>query len=139
MVKIKFLEYIITKSDHNILNIVKFKSNTKLVKNHFGKLFIRYKQQQTKFGNCSDIDIRTNNLYFIKNTKCLASPQPQVSGPRAHSLIYMLEFGFVGLLNNPRQIFAHLQKLVVKLNWQAPKMCDWVLTPLHTFIIHTVE
>ena len=50
---------------------------------------------------------------------CLASPQPQVSCPRAGppppSLIHMVELGFVGLLNNPRQIFAQLQKLEVKL------------------------
>ena len=48
-------------------------------------------------------------------TPCLASPQPQVSYPRAGpptpSLIHMLELKFVGLLNNPRRIFAQLQKL----------------------------
>ena len=48
-------------------------------------------------------------------TPCLASAQPQVSYPRAGppppSLIHMVELGFVGLLNNPRQIFAQLQKL----------------------------
>ena len=46
---------------------------------------------------------------------CLASPQPQVSCPRAGppppSIIHMVELG----LNNPRQIFAQLQKLEVKL------------------------
>ena len=53
-------------------------------------------------------------LYFA-NTPCLASPQPQVSYPRAGSptpsLIHMVELEFVGLLNNPRRIFAQLQKL----------------------------
>ena len=48
-------------------------------------------------------------------TPCLASPQPQVSYPRAGppppSLIHMVELGFVGLLNNPKRIFAQLQKL----------------------------
>ena len=48
-------------------------------------------------------------------TPCLASPQPQVSYPRAGpptpSLIHMVELEFVGLLNNPRRIFAQLQKL----------------------------
>ena len=52
-------------------------------------------------------------------TPCLASPQPQVSYPRAGlpppSLIHLLELGFVGLLNNPRRIFAQLQKLEMKL------------------------
>ena len=52
-------------------------------------------------------------------TPCLASPQPQVSCPRAGppppSLIHMVELGFVGLLNNPKRIFAQLQKLEVKL------------------------
>ena len=54
-----------------------------------------------------------------RSTPCLASPQPQVSYPRAGppppSLIHMVELGFVGLLNNPKQIFAQLQKLEVKL------------------------
>ena len=48
-------------------------------------------------------------------TPCLASPQPQVfyprAGPPTPSLIHMVELEFVGLLNNPRQIFAQLQKL----------------------------
>ena len=52
-------------------------------------------------------------------TPCLASPQPQVSCPRAGppppSLIHMEELGFVGLLNNPKRTFAQLQKLEVKL------------------------
>ena len=52
-------------------------------------------------------------------TPCLASPQPQVSCPRAGSpppsLIHMVELGFVGLLNNPKRIFAQVQKLEVKL------------------------
>ena len=52
-------------------------------------------------------------------TPCLASPQPQVScpreGPPPPSLIHMVELGFVGLLNNPKRIFAQLQKLEVKL------------------------
>ena len=52
-------------------------------------------------------------------TPCLASPQPQMSYPRAGpptpSLIHMVELKFVGLLNNPRRIFAQLQKLEVKL------------------------
>ena len=52
-------------------------------------------------------------------TPCLASPQPQVScpreGPPPLSLIHMVELGFVGLLNNPKRIFAQLQKLEVKL------------------------
>ena len=52
-------------------------------------------------------------------TPCLASPQPQVLcprvGPPPPSLIHMLELGFVDLLNNPRQIFAQLQKSEVKL------------------------
>ena len=52
-------------------------------------------------------------------TPCLASPQPQMSYPRAGpptpSLIHMVELEFVGLWNNPRQIFAQLQKLGVKL------------------------
>ena len=61
--------------------------------------------------------IRLSKIYVY--TPCLASPQPQVSCPRAGppppSLIHMVELGFVGLLNNPRQIFAQLQKLEVKL------------------------
>ena len=55
--------------------------------------------------------------YYV--TPCLVSPQPQVSCPRAGppppSLIHMVELGFVGLLNNPKRIFAQLQKLEVKL------------------------
>ena len=51
-------------------------------------------------------------------TPCLESAQPQVSYPRAGppppSLIHMVELGFVGLLNNPKRIFAQLQKLEVK-------------------------
>ena len=53
------------------------------------------------------------------NTPCLASPQPQVSYPRAGppppSLIHMVELGFVGLSNNPKRIIAQWQKLGVKL------------------------
>ena len=53
------------------------------------------------------------------HTPCLASPQPQMSYPRAGpptpSLIHMVELEFVGLWNNPRRIFAQLQKLGVKL------------------------
>ena len=52
-------------------------------------------------------------------TPCLASPQPQVSYPRAGpsppSLIHMVELGFVGLSNNPKRIIAQWQKLEVKL------------------------
>ena len=57
--------------------------------------------------------------YWCAYTPCLASPQPQVSYPRAGppppSLIHMVELGFVGLLNIPKQIFAQVQKLEVKL------------------------
>ena len=55
----------------------------------------------------------------LSGTPCLASPQPQVScpreGPPPPSLIHMVELGFVGLLNNPKRIFAQVQKLEVKL------------------------
>ena len=55
------------------------------------------------------------DLPNIDITPCLASPQPQMSYPRAGpptpSLIHMVELEFVGLLNNSRQIFAQLQKL----------------------------
>ena len=58
-------------------------------------------------------------LHAIYYTPCLASPQPQMSYPRAGpptpSLIHMVELEFVGLWNNPRRIFAQLQKLGVKL------------------------
>ena len=54
-------------------------------------------------------------LLALQLTPCLVSPQPQLSCPRAGppppSLIHMVELGFVGLLNNPKRIFAQLQKL----------------------------
>ena len=57
-------------------------------------------------------------FHSVLSTPCLASRQPQVSPPRAGPpppILHMSELGFVGLLNNPRQIFAQLQKLEVKL------------------------
>ena len=62
------------------------------------------------------MDLKEGNSLL---TPCLASPQPQVSYPRAGppppSLIHMVELGFVGLLNNPKRIIAQWQKLEVKL------------------------
>ena len=65
--------------------------------------------------NLSILLVTTTLFIRSPSTPCLESPQPQVSYPRAGSptpsLIHMVELEFVGLLNNPRQIFAQLQKL----------------------------
>ena len=86
-----------------------------------------FNQEKAPPGRVHDCETFANirlQLYYLRvlaadqidhtSTPCLASAQPQVSCPRAGppppSLIHMLELGFVGLLNNPRQIFAQLQK-----------------------------
>ena len=78
---------------------------------------VKTKLSQLTLQNSAATNLKKRNSCL--HTPCLASPQPQVSYPRAGppppSLIHMVELGFVGLLNNPKRIFAQLQKLEVKL------------------------